>query len=1585
MPSTTPYAGRYRLEERLGAGAFGEVFAAFDEGLLQRRVAVKLLTGAPDGSPASQAAAERFVAEVRLAGALRHPHIAAVYDAGVWQGQLYMVQELVHGVDLGRFLAEHGPLSVDFVLGLARQMLDAVATAHERGVVHRDLKPGNLLVDVDHRLVVVDFGLAVSLDRPEDTRRGASGTPGYAAPEQLRGRGDARSDQFSLGVVLYQMLTGVAPFQGRSLPETSRMTLHHQPPPPSQVRPELPPGLDRVVLRALAKDPAERYPDLRQLAAELVEHAAFAQLTLPTERREALRAAVAARSLVVVVPSEPRFWARTLRLALVVRVGEELAPVEGLRVVSDPRQETFPAEDAPVCLDLDDEGLDRLAEADDGLRAALTVSAVLAVGLPPEHPRLRRLLSLLRGWGRPSAFAVAPRWGVEDLRAAARRDLLLIEVQPEVLATELAADLPRRPAPIQHTIPDRPFKCLSYFEEHDESIFFGRTTEIARLYARIQTRPVSLLYGASGAGKTSLIQAALKPRLQRAGHRVALARVFDDPMAEVCRAAGVPTEPPSERAARLAASARQGSLLVVFLDQAEELFVRFPRPVREGFADELRRALDASDGHLRLVLCMRADYLARLGELRELLPLSLERGLYLEPLSAAAMREAVAGPARMVGVTVEPALLDRIWADLGQDGVDPPQLQLVCDALWGAPDRGERSLTLSAYLALGAAGDILARHLSQALAGLSEAERAVARALLKAMVSTEDTRSVRRAPELARAAGISVERALGVLDGLVRLRLVRALEREDGAWYELTHDVLAREISRWLTDEDRRAAQVRELLEQGVRGHQQLGLLLSAEQLALVRPVSSRLALTQPERALIEASQAAARRGRLRVVAAVVVAICALLALTVAGRALWLSQHRFARATETRLSLFRWGLPQERRASPIVVARGAPDGWWLDGWLGYPRDAYETDWSLDDVVPEARDGLRAGVAVPADDPAGWLRERLTPTAATRERFLLGEVGDAGQRLRALADAPGLGAAGALEVAPMLAYGVADPAPALPTALELVAEHAAVLRVPGGTERVIGRLGAPLGTLLLRIPAATWGPRVDALQSQASGQEIVAELLSATAPPEELSRLRVGLDENLPRGPAAALAAAAAVGYCDALPTARAAASTDAGGAREVIVRAYARLVRGCGGAKDAAVLEGLLARFANGELSGDRGLELVRALHRVAPARAAAALAALANREGGDPLDQAAPWGFWADPRMAAALDPASPRGLHARVYQGDGAAVRGAWDYAFGDRAEPVRLRWLTPLIAFQGAWLRARSLEALADPELPVHLRLPLIAIVGRAGEAADATVIGAELASPDMVIVDAALDWLTAWPGALPEEVGAGGRQVALGRAVVALRRGEPSSVDFRAVLEDPGATYIEIMLALEGQRRTWSAAPAGAVAGLSSPVARVRLAASLALAGLPALPPLDPGDDPWLAAAMARARYAHAALAFDAQVRALARARLEAGQALYAQQLAQHMRSTVGTDAALTAALAPHLPSVLPAEVDAEWVYLEALAESELELETPIDWLMLYVPPSLWSRYAAEPLASRLRDQPLFNVIAGLQPPIAVEEP
>ncbi len=1586
------FADRYRLDERLGEGAYGVVHAAFDQGLLQRPVAIKLLRGADGQDAPSAEQTERFIAELQLAGALRHPHIAAVYDAGIWQGQLYMVQELVDGQDLGRFLAAHGPLSVEFVLSLAQQLVDALAYAHEQGIVHRDVKPGNLLIDRDHRVVVVDFGLATSAGPQPAGRSTASGTPGYAAPEQVRGTGDARADQFSLAAVLYLLFTGVAPFVGRNMAETLRRTLLQPPDPPSRWRPELPQGVDRALMRALSKDPADRYPTIRALGAELASHEVVAWLGDPASLRGSLGAA-AARGSLVVIGGPCAAWQHRLRLPLVVALEEagqaEEAPDAQVREVLDPREEIYPSRAEPALLRLaDDEALERLREAGEGVRAALVTGCLLVLGLSPEDPRLRRLVGILRAQapsGKVSVVVAATRFTLEEIRGAERRGLGLLEQAPEALEAELAAEVPPQDQEDRRVIPARPYKFLASFESGDEAIYFGRNLELVRLYARVLARPITLLYGASGSGKTSMIQAALAPRLARAGYRTTITRVFDDPVAEICRAAGVAVDPPEGRAARLGAEARASRLLVLFVDQLEELFLRFPRPVREQIATDLRDALQASEGRLRLVLCLRADYLARLVELREILPLSLECGLYLEPLSSGAMRQAVVGPAALHGVEVEPALLEQMIADLSTDGVDPPQLQLVCDALWDAREPGR--LTLAAYRSLGEARDILARHLRSALEGLPRADQEPARALLKAMVTTHDTRSVRRLSEAARGAGLSPEIAAAHLEALARLRLVRPLERDDGLWYELTHEVLAAEIGRWLSEEDRQLSRVRELLEQGLRGYDQLGLLLAPAQLALVEKVAARLTLSDAEQALIARSRAAERRGRRRALLAVAAAALLLAMGVVVGRALWLSQSAFARASEGSLAWVRWGAAESVPTSSITVLRGSADPWFIDAWLGYPRDPYETSWVLSDMAPSFRDALRAGV--PISDPQqaeAQLRAQLTPVAAARERFIAGDLEGAADLLRVLADDPEVGPGAALELAPVLALAEPDPQALLGELIEVSQEWAVTLRVPGGGERLEGNVGRPMGLLLLRTPAEVWGPMLDAVMQEPTGPELVGDLLTAAGSPEDVDRLGPALNDLRSANVEGALDGISFAGGCAWIDELRADVASGRGVvARERLLDDYLRLAGQCVSAEDLPVLERLMDDMVSGVQYIEPASEVLRLLYEIDPARVARQMARYEPRLQRLRQMTYSPWGFLADPALVATMTPGSMQQVHARLYLGDPSAVWPAWDFALSNLDDPGSGAWMWPLALYRGQALQDRAIALLQEGKLPIHLRLPLLAVAAVRADDAAAMAVGTGLASKDLVEVQTAMFALSAWPGPLPRLVGGETRQAALGRALIAQRRGEPAPDIFRAALEDPDARFLELVLAMEGQRRLWLEDPAAAADGLRSESARVRLAATLALAMTETLPPLASGGDPWLEEAIRRVRWAHHALGVDRALRARTREALDRGWSLRARQIVRLLRQEHGTADTIESVLSPTLPKVFPAEVGNEAIYLHLLADTALGVGNSTEWMIAYLPRSMAARYGAEPLLASPHDPYLIRVLTGRTPPMTVEDP
>jgi eukaryotic-like serine/threonine-protein kinase len=268
--------GHYRIVSRLGSGGMGEVFLARDT-RLNRQVAVKMLLPA---LAAGEQQLKRFLQEAKVTSSLNHPNIGHLYEIGEENGSHFLVLEYVDGPTVGARLAA-GPYPLHELLELAVQAADALADAHANGVLHRDIKPDNLMIDHRGQLKILDFGLAnITAKASADTSETRSlaitnpgvvmGTPLYMSPEQALGRPlDGRSDLFSLGVVLYQMATAALPFAGDSGPALTDAILHHSPTPPIRINPRIPPDLDRIILRSLEKDPALRYQSASDLRADL--------------------------------------------------------------------------------------------------------------------------------------------------------------------------------------------------------------------------------------------------------------------------------------------------------------------------------------------------------------------------------------------------------------------------------------------------------------------------------------------------------------------------------------------------------------------------------------------------------------------------------------------------------------------------------------------------------------------------------------------------------------------------------------------------------------------------------------------------------------------------------------------------------------------------------------------------------------------------------------------------------------------------------------------------------------------------------------------------------------------------------------------------------------------------------------------------------------------------------------------------------------------------------------------------------------------------------------------------------------------
>jgi len=259
--------GRYRIVSELGRGAMGVVYKAEDPNL-DRLVALKTII-LPDDDSVRREYEKRFFLEAKAAGKLTHPHIVTTFDCGEHDGTVYMAMELLEGTDLRTRMMKEGVTALEAV-EIARQVADGLGYAHERGIVHRDIKPGNIMLNAG-AAKIMDFGLARMRMSDHKTSTGmVLGTPRYMSPEQISGEPvDQRSDLFSLGIVLYEMLTGTRLYSGENIEQVEHAITTTEHVPPTRVVPGLPAMLDFVVARALKKDAKQRYQDARELAADL--------------------------------------------------------------------------------------------------------------------------------------------------------------------------------------------------------------------------------------------------------------------------------------------------------------------------------------------------------------------------------------------------------------------------------------------------------------------------------------------------------------------------------------------------------------------------------------------------------------------------------------------------------------------------------------------------------------------------------------------------------------------------------------------------------------------------------------------------------------------------------------------------------------------------------------------------------------------------------------------------------------------------------------------------------------------------------------------------------------------------------------------------------------------------------------------------------------------------------------------------------------------------------------------------------------------------------------------------------------------
>ena len=266
--------GRYKVLKEIGRGSMGVIYLGYDPEI-GRTVAIKTIRwDLIQANIGPEEALKRFTNEVKIVGQFQHPNIVTLYDTGEAGGSRYFVMEYVEGRTLASLLHTDGPPSLARALEIIRSIAQGLSYAHGKGVMHRDVKPSNVMISNEGQVKITDFGIARCTAFSGNMTRSLTGTPKYISPEQVEGRQiDSRSDMFSLGVVAYELLTGEAAFEGETLTEIIQKVIHEIPPVPSSVNPAIPAALDGVLMKALEKDPDMRHPDMKAFENALLSAA----------------------------------------------------------------------------------------------------------------------------------------------------------------------------------------------------------------------------------------------------------------------------------------------------------------------------------------------------------------------------------------------------------------------------------------------------------------------------------------------------------------------------------------------------------------------------------------------------------------------------------------------------------------------------------------------------------------------------------------------------------------------------------------------------------------------------------------------------------------------------------------------------------------------------------------------------------------------------------------------------------------------------------------------------------------------------------------------------------------------------------------------------------------------------------------------------------------------------------------------------------------------------------------------------------------------------------------------------------------
>jgi hypothetical protein len=422
--------------------------------------------------------------------------------------------------------------------------------------------------------------------------------------------------------------------------------------------------------------------------------------------------------------------------------------------------------------------------------------------------------------------------------------------RPSMPATE-ALDIP---------IAGSPYKRLDHYGEDDRPFFFGREQEVERLAALIHAHRLVLFYGASGTGKTSLMQAGVIPRLKHSdpGYVIISVRAVEDPRKSIRNAIirliqDESLAPTITLLGLLAKAAQRLGPIVLIIDQFEEFFAHHELQTRQQIITELTELYEAQDVPVKIVFTLREDCLAHMGELETHIAELFRIRFQLQPLTRNQARRAILGPVALLGRSYEPTLVDQLLDDLGAERLMPPQLQLVCSTLYDGLLPADTQITQAQYEGLGGTAGILGTYLSGELSRLSGPERTLARSILKGLLDAEGNKRVLVLEDLTQAFSVAPNDLSTVLEKLVRSHLVRPLDLEQRGEmaYELAHEYLITEIARWFDPQESERKRVYELLQQDVKRWHQFQTPIPGSTLNLVGRYMAELLIRPDERLLI--------------------------------------------------------------------------------------------------------------------------------------------------------------------------------------------------------------------------------------------------------------------------------------------------------------------------------------------------------------------------------------------------------------------------------------------------------------------------------------------------------------------------------------------------------------------------------------------------------------------------------------------------------------------------------------------------------------------------------------------------------------